>query len=411
MITGYNDTFQRTVSGGLGTATSGQVYATAGGAGTISNVAAGVASIGPAAATPNNYIGYVDRQTADIDVTAQVALASIPATNLATVGLTGKQTTNQNYYIGSLMVAATTALVSVRISKVVAGALVTLNTTAVSGAPAYVGGTYYNIRFQCYWSNLLQTNVLNLKAWAIGGAEPGGWTASTTDSSLTQYAAGTQAGLHFRDEATTPANTARWQNVAAKTYGLPVPATADPMCQDPAVAYPDQTALQSLAVAADSALVALDPLVSLAALYPRVRVSANNVSYNMNSSSAITYDTTEFNIGTPTNLGYDNQQLYLPVGIWLITAEVRLAVAADNSLYAEIYGGPSGTQAIDYFRSHTLQGSDSIGGTAHASVISWNSNPSTPNQYGIQFGANGSNATYTILYAALTAIKISDYFT
>lgn len=408
MITGYADTFQRTSSNGWGTSSSGHVYTLYNGASSAYSVAAGVGSI--AMTTTGNYDAAVDRQTSDIDITGQVALSAIPSTNLATAGFTAKQSTNQNYYIGSFMVQ-TVGLMSLRISKVVSGSLITLNSTLIPGLGTYTAGTYFNIRFQCYWSNLLQTNVLNIKVWAIGGTEPGGWLVSITDSSITQYASGTQAGVHARDEQTSPNITARFQNVVAKTYGLPVPASTDPMCQDPAVAYPDQTAIQSLAVAADSALITLDPLADLAALYPRVRVSANNVSYNMAALSTIQYDTTEFNIGTSTNLGYDNQQVYLPVGLWVLSAEIRLAVAADNPLYMDIYGGSGPSQGFTNFRSHTQQGVDSIGGTGHTSMLTWNTDPSSPIQCGIQFGSFASQPIYTIVYAALTAIKISDYFT
>lgn len=409
MLTGYNDTFQRTVSGGLGTATSGQVYSTAAGAGAISNVSAGIAAIGPAAANNTNYIGYVDRLTADIDITGQVALASVPATNLATVGFTAKQTTNQNYYIGSFMVSSLSVM-SLRISKVIGGTLTTLNTTAVPGLGTYTAGTYFNIRFQCYWSNLLQANVLNIKIWAIGGTEPGGWLVSITDASITQYTSGTSAGLHFRDEATTPANTGRFQNVSTKTYGLPVPATTDPMCNDPSIAYPDQTALQSLATAADTQLVALDPTVDLANLYPRVRVSANNLSYNTNNQSVITWDTTEFNIDTPTNLSYDNTGIYLGPGLWVLACELRMNTAGFNSLYMYFNGGPTYGQWQVGVHSNGSQGTTGVGGTGHLSSLTAGGTVSSPNQYSVSFGSFIAQSTYTIQYAALSAIQISDSF-
>jgi len=409
MITGYNDTFQRTVSGGLGTATSGQVYSTAAGAGAISNVSAGVASIGPASAA-NNYIGYVDRQTADIDISGQVALSALPSSNNAFVGLTAKQTSNQNYYIGWMMVAATTGILQLRVSKVIGGSLTTLNTTAVSGLGTYSPGTYFNLRFQCYWSNLLQANVLNLKIWAVGGTEPGGWLISITDSSITQYASGTAAGIVVRDEATVPSVTGRFQNIATKTYGLPVPATTDPMCYDPSVAYPDQTSLQSLAVAADAQLVALDPTASLAALYPRVRVSANNLSYNTNNQSVITWDTTEFNIVTPTNLSYDNTGIYLGPGLWILTAEYRLNTAGFNSLYMYFNGGASYGQWQTSAHSNAAQGTTGVGGTGHLSSITAGGTTASPNQYSVSFGSFVAQGTYTVQYAALSAIKISDSF-
>lgn len=408
MLTGYSDSFQRTVSGGFGSATSGQAYSLNGAAAQFS-VAAGVGSVA-ANVSSSNFIAYVDRQTADIDITGQVALSGLPSSNLATVGFTAKQTSNTNYYIGSLMVAASTGIMSLRVSKVTSGTLSTLNTTAISGLGTYSAGTYFNLRFQCYWSNLLQTNVLNLKVWAVGGTEPGGWLISITDNSITQYTSGTQAGLVLRDEATTASVTGRWQNVSAKTYALPVPAAADPMCNDPAVIYPDQTALQSLAVAADAAMVTLDPLASLAALYPRVRVSANGLPYNTNNQVVITFDTTEYNIGTTTNLSYDNTSIYLPSGVWLLTVEVRMAPATANTLYLELNGGPFAGQSEIEMHSNTAQGTTGVGGTGHLSTLTWVSS-TTPSPYSVGLGSFVTQASYTITYAALSAIKISDYYT
>lgn len=405
--TGYNDTFQRTVSSNWGTATSGQSYTLAGTASAFS-VSSGVGSI--AATASGNWLAYIDRQTSDIDITGQVALSAVPSTNLSTVGFTAKQQTNQNYYIGSLMVQ-TLGIMNVRISKVVAGALVTLNTTLVPGLGTYTAGTYLNLRFQCYWSNELQTNVLNIKVWAVGGTEPGGWLATTTDASFTQYTAGTQAGAHVRDEATTPNNTGRFQNVVARSYNLPMPATTDPMCADPAVAYPKQPMLESLALAADTAMVAIDPLSSLASLYPRVRVSSTSVS--VPGSGNLTFNTTEFNIGTPTNLGYDNTALYLSVGIWLVAFEIQMA---EFGSAFTIQLGPHGSspqsgQVLADMRSNTAHSNDqSTGGTAHFSALTFASDPVVPITYGVSFSGISSN-TYTVNYMALSAIKISDYFT
>jgi len=408
MITGYNDAFSRTVSGGFGTATSGQTYSLSGTAAQFS-VSSGVGSVAMNAA--NTWLAYVDRQTADIDITGQVALSALPSSNNAFVGLSAKQSTNSNLYIGWLMVAATTGIMQLRISKIVGGTLSALTTIAVSGLGTYSAGTYFNLRFQAYWSNLLQTNILNLKIWAVGSTEPGGWLVTATDSSITQYTSGTQAGVVSRDEATTPSVTARWQNIAAKTYGLPVPALTDPMCNDPAVAYPDQTALQSLAVAADAAMVTLDPYASLAGLYPRVRVSANNVSYNTNNLAVIPFDTAEFNIGTTTNLSYDNQNIYLPSGVWLVTAEIKMVPAGFNTLYFELNGGPFAGQSEISIHSNATQGTLGVGGTGHLSSLTWVTSPTMPNTYSLGLGSFVTQSTYTITYAALSAIKISDYYT
>lgn len=405
--TGYTDLFGRTVSGGLGAATSGQTYTLAGGTAAQYSVGSNVGSI--AVNASGNWLGYVDRQTADFDLTGQVALSAVPATNQTLVGFTAKQTGSTSYYIGSLMVSSL-AVMSLRISKVISGTLTTLTTLLVPGLGTYSAGTYFNIRFQCYWSNLLQANVLNIKIWAVGSTEPGGWLVSTTDNSITQYTSGTQAGLYARDEASSPGNTARFKNVVALSYGLPMPATTDPMCNDPAVAYPDQTALQSLAQAADTVMVGLDPKVSLAALWPRVRISVAGATIPQNKDLSVSFTNTEFNIGTNTNLGYDTQALYLPVGIWMVTFEVQLADATSFSMAADIVGAiyPA-SGAPFYMRSNPAHSNDlGVGGTGHFSALSVCTDPLTPNRIYVTLG--GGTNSYNCTYAALTAIKISDYF-
>src|SRR6185436_2726165 len=173
--------------------------------------------------------------------------------------------------------------ISLRFSKGVGGGLSTVATVATG--LTYVANVVYNLRVVSFWSNALQAHVLRSKLWVVGGTEPGGWMATATDATLTQYVAGNQAGPFARDEQASPGTiTAKIQNVVAKTYGLAIPAGTDPMCPtpsanprrtdpkfaDPSVAYPQQTVIQSLAVGADAAMTTLDPRISLAGLFPRV---------------------------------------------------------------------------------------------------------------------------------------------
>lgn len=408
--TGYSDTFNRTVSGGLGTATSGQAYTVAPTAAQFS-VAPSVATI--AINATGNWLGLVDRQTYDVDISGQVALTAIPASNLATVGFLAKASSSSNYYAGTMMVA-TGGAVSLRFSKVVAGGLVTIATVALTGV-TYVANTFYNLRFAAYWSNLLQTNVLQLKLWVTtaGTTEPGGWMATAQDAAFTPYTAGTQTGLYARDESTTSGTvSAKIQNVAVKSYNLPMPAATDPMCADPAIAYPKTTAFQDLAQAADAAISPMGPLASLAALFPRVRVSATLGTIDARINGALTYDTTEFNISTPTNLGYDNTAISLPVGIWMVTFEIQLAEAVSTFIQVDSVAtaGSTSTQTIYDMRSNAAHLNDlSVGGCGHFSALVVSADPANPVRYTLTFSP-GIGGAYTISYMALSAIKISDYF-
>lgn len=406
--TGFTDTFNRTVASGLGTADSGQTYALVAPA-TMYNVTPVTATLAPNGA--GEKFAFVNIRTQSLDISGRVALSAIPATNLMTVGFVAKLVDSANYYVGSMMVAAGGAI-SLRFSKVVGGGLVTIATVATG--LTYVASTFYNLHYSIAWSRALQTNVMTSKLWAVGAAEPGGWMASATDASFTDYTSGTNIGIHARDESAAPGTiVASYRSLASSSNHLPMPATTDTMCADPAVTYPKRTALQSLAVAADAAMAAIDPLTSLAGLFPRVRVSNSNVFIDTSTfSGSLVFNATEFNVGTDTNLGYDNSSLYLPVGIWMINFEIRLANAATNFLTLSAFGGgPSFGEPIINFRSNAAQTNDQgVGGCGHMSALTYSTDPTTPIQYSLSLLPNNPATTYTIQYMALSAIKVSDYF-
>ncbi|HWO60947.1 MAG TPA: hypothetical protein VNO31_13040 [Umezawaea sp.] len=403
ITTGYTDTFGRTVAGGLGTATSGQVYSINASASQFS-VAPNVATIAMNAA--GNFYGYIDNLTQDVDITGQVALTAIPATNLATVGFVAKWASTSNYYIGTMMVA-TGGAISLRFSKVIGGGLSTIAT--ISTGLTYVANTFYNLRFSARWSQALQTNVLQLKLWALNTDQPGGWMAVTTDSGLTNYTAGTSVGFLGRDESTVSGSvSAKIQNVATMSNHLPIPATTDPMCNDPAITYPDQTALESLADAVDTAMTALDPLVALAGLFPRVRISSTNQQITNSSAFLPPFQAVEFNVGTPTDLGLDATSIYLGVGIWMVTYELALSPAASDWLWAQI-NGPANANIVSMRSNPAHTGADA-GGTVHLTAPVIVTDPTTPTRCSIALTLNNTAATYVATYMALSAIKISDYF-
>lgn len=569
--TGYTDTFARTVSGGLGTATSGQAY-TVNGTASQYSVAIGPPGTASIAATAlGERYGNIDLQTQDADLSGQVALSAIPVTNLATAGFQAKMSPN-NYYVGSMMVAAGGAI-SLRFSKVIGGGLSTISTTATG--LTYVAGTYYNLHYTITWSQALQTNVMRLKLWAIGATEPGGWMATATDASLTQYTSGTRIGIHHRDESTVSgALIARYRSVSSRSYALPMPASTDQMCQAPgatssdyctiavadgsfesgdpvadgwfvqngtldgdtafshtgawsarvtvvgtpgqtnfrnsknppvvagtlllgeqwvyssddatftasidyydagfgyltstltnfavrahtwtritaanttgapattafvqygvtifsppaglifwvddadilapctvtALTYPDETWLEVLAEAADTAMAALDPLISLAGLFPRVRISNTNLVINTAAIAInVPFIATEYNVSTPTNLGYDNTGVYLGVGIWLATFEIQLKEAASDFLLVS-FGSAAESVTID-MRSNAVQTNDQgVGGCAHVTKMISVTDPTTSVKVSATLGPNNVATTYTASYVAMSAIKISDYF-
>lgn len=406
VTTGYTDGFNRTVANGLGTADSGQAYTVLGTA-TQFSVAPSQASI--AITQAGDRIGYVDVRTRDFDISGQVAMTAIPATNLATVGFVGKLSSVTNNYNGTMMVA-TGGAISLRFSKVVGGALSTISTTATG--LTYVANTFYNLRFSGRWSQALQTNVLQLKLWAIGATEPGGWMATAFDASHTQYSAGTNVGIHGRDESTVLGTiTTRHRSVSTYSYHLPMPDLTDPMCYDPAVAFPQQVTLKSLADAADAAMTTLEPLSDAAALFPRVRVSATNFVINSAAPFIQTvFSATEYNIGTPTNLAQDSSGIYLSAGIWMVTFEIQLNNAASNDFAISFTSTSAGNARLNMRSNAAQSNDDGVGGTGHASYLAVSLDPTTAQRITASISPSSGSVVYTAAYMSLSAIKVSDYF-
>jgi hypothetical protein len=149
--------------------------------------------------------------------------------------------------------------------------------------------------------------------------------------------------------------------------------------------------------------------VSLAESFPRVRISKSSVVLPATIASTFTYTTTEFNIGTSTNLSYDNTGIYLPSGIWLVTFELRLVQSPSDYIQLIMFGNTTNT--IDMRCNPVHTGDDGVGGTGHVSATVVSADPTTPLRCGVQFFPNNTAFTYTVTYAALSAIKVSDYFT
>lgn len=398
--TGYYDFWDRNLTGTWGTADSGQTY-------TLNGVASQFYTDGYGGikiASAGEKYGYIDLQTSDVDITAAIAMNQAPVTNLVTAGYVAKLVNTSNYYVGSIMVQPGGAI-SLRFSKVIAGGLTTITTVATGLTMSPF--TDMNFRFVIYWSEPLQTNVLLSKVWLTGG-EPGGWMAGAFDASLTKYTAGTKVGFHGRDESSVVGvQEVYTNNTQVRSYGFEMPGVNDPMCYDPAVSFPKQTVVQTLAEQVDAAMTTIDPLVTLAGLFPRVRVSNTNVAM----TSAPVFSATEFNVGTPTNLGYDSQGIYLGVGIWMVMFELHLNVAASDYIlvsFGENDSSVSGQVFADMRSNPSHTGDNGIGGTIHISKMAVVTDPVTPAKFSIGFSPNAGS--YTASYMALSAIKISDYF-
>jgi hypothetical protein len=170
------DTFGRTVTGGWGTATSGQIWTTSGGTAADYNVSGGfgTVSLPDTAASRNVYVGS---GLADVDIYAELTVPALATGGAYAAALLGRQTFAANNFYTLLAEMDTTGNVDVFIESNVGGVFTTLSTSA--NAFAYTAGASLGFRFRLIGSTILG------KIWNRStGIEPTGWTVTATDTNI-----------------------------------------------------------------------------------------------------------------------------------------------------------------------------------------------------------------------------------
>jgi hypothetical protein len=211
------DRFQRTTASGVGTAESGQVWTTSGGAaGDYSTTPGpnppGIGSMGISNASVNvARRAVLPLGAQDFDFRILVTLPAVAAGASIVVGLEGRYADANNHYRIELD-ANTNGTLDLLVRKNVAGTLTTLATT--SAALTYAAGTQVWIRAQGTGT------TIQGKVWAVGATEPSGWTATATDAAIT--AAGSIAILNLLTTGNTNGTTAiSHTRLAVTNYSAP----------------------------------------------------------------------------------------------------------------------------------------------------------------------------------------------
>lgn len=174
--TAATDTFTRVVANGWGTATSGQVWTTAGGA------AANYLVDGAEASIDSNTID-VARETilpvlaGDVNILLDkivIAGGVVPTGAPISTSITARRTDVGNYYMAELLYG-TNDLTTLRINKLVAGTITTIGNypLGLSGS-----GVAYAMRFMVVGS------TLRARAWNRSTTEPAVWQLEVVDGSL-----------------------------------------------------------------------------------------------------------------------------------------------------------------------------------------------------------------------------------
>jgi hypothetical protein len=169
-----SDTFTRTTANSWGTADTGQVWSSAGGAAAEHYTTGSEAAHSLTSINTNRY-DTVTAPAGDADLRADFATDAVAAGGSQYTGLVARVADVNNLYYARLTFTTTQA-VQIVLQKRVAGVQTDLAT--VTTELTHAAATYFTLRFRIIGSTLYA------KAWVRGGVEPGAWHATVTDSAL-----------------------------------------------------------------------------------------------------------------------------------------------------------------------------------------------------------------------------------
>lgn len=169
------DLFDRTVSNGLGVATSGQTYTVDTGASSVWSVSSGEGHVTPAATT-THYIASVGSYSALNVDTAWKVKSDALTTGTNSLSILARYTDANNWY-GFKVVFNTDGTVDVGLDQRVAGVLNSI--ASASSAAFYTPGDWLNVRTK------ISGSFLALKVWRDGEDEPQFWNTTVNSTSIT----------------------------------------------------------------------------------------------------------------------------------------------------------------------------------------------------------------------------------
>lgn len=203
-----SDDFARTVTSGLGSATTGGPWTTNGSG---FSVGGGQGQVRLAAGGQGPWAQLAQVASTDVDLTTRITLDARP--NLAAVyaGTIGRRVGTADYRM-KVKIDANGA-VSVSVVRM-AGTEATLQSLVLPG-PAYVGGTQLSTRLQVTGTS---PTTVRAKVWPTAATEPTAWQVTATDSTAALQTAGA-VGLHtyVSSSATNAPWTFRFDDVLART--------------------------------------------------------------------------------------------------------------------------------------------------------------------------------------------------
>jgi PKD repeat protein len=177
------DDFERTVSGGWGSATTGGAWTRTAGAASSHSVDGhtGTMTMASLGTTVAEYLNSVSET--NLSGTVDVSFSAAPAGGGAYAYLAVRHTSQGEYRV---RVRVQPASVTLQATKVVSGTETTLASTTISGL-VYNAGDALRMKFDV---NGTGTTNLMAKVWKTGGTEPASWQLNTTDATAALQNAG-----------------------------------------------------------------------------------------------------------------------------------------------------------------------------------------------------------------------------
>lgn len=174
-----DDTFTRSVSGGWGTADSGQSWSVSGGTVGTDYSVNGNAGVHVLTSVSVSRRSFVDTTYTDFDFYADVTTSATATGGSLFGGPTGRYNDSSNLYMARLEFTTANAI-QLTLRKIVSGTETLIGSYDMPDT--HVPGTYVRVRLKA-------TGVaIMAKSWMTTEPEPGTWFISATDSSITTTA-------------------------------------------------------------------------------------------------------------------------------------------------------------------------------------------------------------------------------
>ena len=200
-----SDSFNRTVSGGLGTANVGGAWTRIGGTAANLSVAPGFASfLMPSPSIQDSvYLASVSKTVSETDATFTDTNTSTGTAGVY-VYIDGRRVSANNEYDARVRLTPT-GTVGVELVKYPGTATATaIGSEVILPGVTFTPGTLINVRFQVSGTS---PTTLKVKVWAASSPQPAAWTLTATDSTAGLQAAGAVGLTTYLSGSTTNAPT------------------------------------------------------------------------------------------------------------------------------------------------------------------------------------------------------------